>query len=924
MRTRNQAKRNGESTSGAGCSREQEGRTMAKAGSRRGRSSLSAVSEEAVGRLLKRVSTRKTGCRGRSRSESQYTSWEARDNKTELKGDGKSEEDEDMSESTSLDRFGCDSDGTTPVEEKHKTFRSDEVDWEEGSIPLSECGVKDCHELGKEITVEFSESPSSTQRRPSRRVSIEDKELAELVHKVHLLCLIARGRLTDHACNDTLLQASILSLLPSNLLKITEVSRLTSTMLGPLVNWFHKSFRIRSQIVDRGCFKLNLQFALESREGTAEEVAALSVALFRSLKLTTRFVSNLDVASLKPDFDVLGNSSYDTTHLETKIPCPVTVNSSSIQIRAPDPVPSSDAQDEAMSPKTSSNSKSEDSSKRKGDIEFELQLAIALSATATTSNDNKAGHNMEELHDALSPFSSPIKKMRKAKGTESSFSGCVNSGAVWSRKSGPPLYWAEVYCSGESLNGKWVHIDAANGFIDGEEKVEPAAAACRRPLRYAVAFAGSGAKDVTRRYCKQWYRIASLRINSQWWDTVLAPLKVLESGATGEMVPLESLWDSISVVDNGTFEVHPLQSQELKTHEESSSLGYSSNVKSNNLEVSKQIGITNAYEGPHRNPNQCSRVALEDMDLETRALTEPLPTNQMAYRNHHLYAIERWLTKYQTLYPKGPVVGYCSGLPVYPRSCVQMVQSKQKWLREGLQVREDEVPAKVIKRSKVARKVEFSESFAEEEESIELFGRWQLEPLKLPHAVNGIVPKNEYGRVDVWSEKCLPPGTVHLRLPRLVPVAKRLGVDFAVATVGFEFRNGRSHPIYEGIVVCTEFRDAIMEAYAEEEERREAEERQKREANALSRWFQLLSSMATRHRLESSYRATSSSSQPTDRSCEHNGGLEGHVNDAKFAISTAQNDHEHVYPLENQSLDEEGSLCTRRCPCGFSIQVELL
>ena len=32
------------------------------------------------------------------------------------------------------------------------------------------------------------------------------KEFAELVHKVHLLCLLARGRLVDNACNDPLIQ----------------------------------------------------------------------------------------------------------------------------------------------------------------------------------------------------------------------------------------------------------------------------------------------------------------------------------------------------------------------------------------------------------------------------------------------------------------------------------------------------------------------------------------------------------------------------------------------------------------------------------------------------------------------------------------------------------------------------------------------
>lgn len=45
----------------------------------------------------------------------------------------------------------------------------------------------------------------------------------------------------------------------------------------------------------------------------------------------------------------------------------------------------------------------------------------------------------------------------------------------------------------------WMHVDATRGIVDGANQVEGAAASCRFPLRYVVAFAGSGAKDVTRR-----------------------------------------------------------------------------------------------------------------------------------------------------------------------------------------------------------------------------------------------------------------------------------------------------------------------------------------------------------------------------------------------------------------------------------------
>lgn len=52
----------------------------------------------------------------------------------------------------------------------------------------------------------------------------------------------------------------------------------------------------------------------------------------------------------------------------------------------------------------------------------------------------------------------------------------------------------------------------------------------------------------------------------------------------------------------------------------------------------------------------------------------------------------------------------------------------------------------LVKHSKKVVNSELSEtSICDEEEqseaNLELYGKWQLEPLQLPHAVNGIVPK---------------------------------------------------------------------------------------------------------------------------------------------------------------------------------------
>lgn len=952
MRTRNQCKQKNHSSDNSDAAKalNDESGTLAE------------ISREAVGKLLRRANPRRssgirkldscsqqcesTGLIGSKRSEILDTggrvTWNALDSEgCGRSAIGRSTLEKEVDEKSSQDTY------------LNSGEDINESDWEEGSIPTLD-SVDNHQNAGiKEVTIELSGLLDSSQQKPIRRASAEDKELAELVHKVHLLCLLARGRLIDSACNDPLVQASLLSLLPADLLKISEIPRLTANAFTLLVRWFHDNFRVRSPSSVERPLHSSLAFALEAHEGTPEEVAALSVALFRALNLTTRFVSILDVAPLKPGADksesaiqnanrasggIFDNSTLMVARKNQVSSSPVKSSSCHVKGNVCEPSqnnactnkdlkstrktaqstdsPISDQLNDRMLDSLACKEQfaiSEDcitdkpeGSKRKGDLEFKMQLEMALSATAVGINESNGGSNVKELFSESSSFSSPLKRVKRIKIEESPTPSQGISTAVGSRKIGAPLYWAEVFCTGENLTGKWVHIDAINAIIDGEEKVEAAAAACKTSLRYVVAFSGNGAKDVTRRYCMKWYRIASQRINSAWWDAVLAPLKELEAGAVGDHVTCP-----------GKLGVEVLKENVKKVRAESSD----------------------------RNAFVATRDSLEDMELETRALTEPLPTNQQAYKNHQLYAMERWLTKYQILHPKGPVLGFCSGHPVYPRTCVQTLKTKQRWLREGLQVKADEHPTKVLKCSSKLSKVQALEAVdygdADPGGTIALYGRWQMEPLCLPCAVNGIVPKNEWGQVDVWSEKCLPPGTVHLRVPRVVPIAKKLEIDFAPAMVGFEFRNGRSIPVFDGIVVCAEFKDTILEVYADEEERRQAEEKRGIEAHAVSRWYQLLSSIVIRQRLNNSYgngllSDTSNGIKKVNNRSSWQ--VEGRGNDRQFLecqqgyvedtnldppSMVFREDHEHVFIAE-EGFDEENLVRTKRCGCGFSIQVEEL
>ncbi|KVI08621.1 DNA repair protein Rad4 [Cynara cardunculus var. scolymus] len=928
-------------------------------------------------------------------------------------------------------------------------------DWEDGSNPNLNSESSHPGHINKDIAIEFDASPGTSKRKSVRRASAEEKQVAELVHRTHLLCLLGRGRLIDSACDDPLIQlplvgsnmkrplillaydeaaplASLLSLLPAELLNLLKVADLTVDALGSLVNWFHINFHVRSSSSDRS-FHSALARALETHEGTPEEsfqdshsyfatitvldsywrnstcrcficgtvqsIESFNTVRFSARQLATfsmmvslthavgkdvvstilsvemiihcrlvasdsgfidypvvpRFVSILDAASLKPDADKsedmsqgrkVGKGVFDSSTVMVTQPSEASISSGkqsapvdAENVASVDKKNASEASAKASyqrKVKKSGRTISQDTdsttgdqlnerrvdifaceaqnptsdacaattsegSKRKGDVEFEMQMEMALSATAVETSKVNLDTDVKNSHSSISNFS-PFKRSKKIRCEESSSFSQGISTAVGSRKVGAPMYWAEVYCSGDNSTGKWVHVDAVNAIIDGEQKVEAAAAACKTSLRYVVAFAGRGAKDVTRRYCAKWYMIASHRVDSTWWDTVLRPLKELESRAIGGTCRLSDK-SSMSVIRG-----------DVKKEEHAS--------------VSSFFFAT--------------RTSLEDMELETKALTEPLPTNQQAYRSHHLYALERWLTKYQILHPKGPILGFCSGHPVYPRACVQMLHTKERWLREGLQLKVDELPVKVLKRSVKLNKGKFPGDEDDENDcvgpggTINLYGKWQTEPLRLLPAENGIVPKNERGQVDLWSEKCLPPGTVHLGFPRIFAVAKKLEIDYAPAMVGFEFRNGRSVPLYDGIVVCTEFKDTILEAYAEEEERRGADERRKNEAQAISRWYQLLSSIITRQRLNNRYaEGVSNDVQKTYDTFHHHKST--NREDIQKPISHQANeddpsqpdalpqpseeDHEHVFLLNDPSSDD-GSTRTKRCRCGFSIEVE--
>ncbi|XP_077619857.1 DNA repair protein complementing XP-C cells isoform X2 [Crocuta crocuta] len=257
---------------------------------------------------------------------------------------------------------------------------------------------------------------------------------------------------------------------------------------------------------------------------------------------------------------------------------------------------------------------------------------------------------------------------------------------------------------------------------------------------------------------------------------------------------------------------------------------------------------------PYRSP-LVEREKKEDSEFQAKHLGQPLPTVIGTYKNHPLYALKRHLLKYEAIYPEtAAILGYCRGEAVYSRDCVHTLHSRDTWLKQARVVRLGEVPYKMVKGySNRARKARLAEPQLQDQNDLGLFGRWQTEEYQPPVAVDGKVPRNEFGNVYLFLPSMMPVGCVQLNLPNLHRIARKLDIDCAQAITGFDFHKGYSHPITDGYIVCEEYKDVLLAAWENEQALIEKKEKEKREKRALGNWKLLARGLLIRERLKLRY-----------------------------------------------------------------------
>ncbi|XP_050068452.1 DNA repair protein complementing XP-C cells homolog [Anopheles maculipalpis] len=255
---------------------------------------------------------------------------------------------------------------------------------------------------------------------------------------------------------------------------------------------------------------------------------------------------------------------------------------------------------------------------------------------------------------------------------------------------------------------------------------------------------------------------------------------------------------------------------------------------------------------PYSGDRQTVRDIAEDRELNRILEERPLPRTVSEYKNHPYFALKRHLLKFEAIYPPdAPTLGFTSGKePVYARECVHTLHAREVWLKQARTVKMFETPYKVVSgRPKYDR----ASGQMLPSQPLELFGHWQTEEYEPPTAEDGIVPRNAYGNVELFKPCMLPKKTVHLQLPGLNRICRKLRIDCAQAVTGFDFHGGSSHPVYDGFVVCEEFRDVVVDAWHQEQEAEEQRAREKYEKRVYGNWKKLIKGLLIRRKLQHKY-----------------------------------------------------------------------
>lgn len=265
-----------------------------------------------------------------------------------------------------------------------------------------------------------------------------------------------------------------------------------------------------------------------------------------------------------------------------------------------------------------------------------------------------------------------------------------------------------------------------------------------------------------------------------------------------------------------------------------------------------------------------------------KSLQEGMPNSIQDFKNHPVYVLEDQLKSNEIISPKVPCgrtrkknSKSLETIPVYKRENVHVVRSAKAWYLRGRILKTGERPMMIKTiNAPQKKKTRYDDDLFGDEESdngdVEdsdkrLYLESQTELYVPPLLVDGEVPTNAYGNIDLYVPSMLPANACYRESKYAIKAAKSLGIDYAEACVGFEFSKGGSTTLkLKGVVVAIEFEDAMaqVESYLELEEKEK--QRRRRELEILRKKKLLLTKLRIRAELNKKYGSVDGVEEVTD------------------------------------------------------------
>uniref|UniRef100_A0A8C5SWF4 XPC complex subunit, DNA damage recognition and repair factor n=1 Tax=Laticauda laticaudata TaxID=8630 RepID=A0A8C5SWF4_LATLA len=706
-----------------------------------------------------------------------------------------------------------------------------------------------------EIEIETPEQAKKREKREKRQAEFEiylrrmlkrfSKEVHEDTHKVHLLCLLANGFHRNRICLQPDLQAVGLSIIPVRFTK-DPVDRINRLFLSNLVNWFSATFTVNNQLSDSEDWRVTLErrFAVYAARDEAELVQ-IFLLILRALHLMCRLVLSLQPIPLKEP-PGKGKSSKKSSVLVAPGTLPDSAKSTRQCTRADTAKKPSLSRAKRLRKKSPTQKdiwkdiKPENDEKilraeqglgrPKNDRRRQVASKVSYKEESGDSEDNDSEFCPTEENDDDSisdeDFEISRKKLKSPLGTPKTTLGTLKTKAMVNRKRSVP-----------SVSKRHKDSEIIGSSVD--KTVSPCSSnSSKKKNKIISSDEEEEQRSVVSRGTDYWVEVF-LEREDRWLcvdcihGNVGHPLECFKYAS-------KPVCYIIGIDDSGF----------VKDVTQRYDPGWMTATRKCRVDAQWWEETLEPYKSSF-----VERDAKEEKEFLAKLQDQPLPKSISEYKNHPLYALKRHLLKYEAIYPEtASILGYCRGEAVYSRDCIHTLHSKDTWLKQARVVRIGEVPYKMVKGySNQARKARMAEPANRDKMDLPLFGLWQTEKYQPPLAVDGRVPRNEFGNVYLFQPCMLPIGCVQLNLPSLHRVARKLDIDCVPAVTGFDFHGGYSHAVTEGYVICEEYKEVLVAAWENEESEREKKEKEKREKRVLGNWKLMVKGLLIKERLKKRY-----------------------------------------------------------------------